>query len=44
MTHRLIRTAALIALAPVLFVWATALNFIVIVGVTGRGIAKVWSN
>jgi hypothetical protein len=39
---RLTRTLALIALAPILFTWATVLNAFVIVGVTSRGIAKVW--
>ena len=39
---RLTRIAALLALAPILFAWATILNAFVILGVTARGISKVW--
>lgn len=40
---RLWRTVQLLALAPVLLIWATLLHTFVIVGVTVQGIRKVWN-
>jgi hypothetical protein len=39
---RLTNTLALLALAPVLWVWSVILSLCVIVGSTAQGVRKIW--